>query len=182
MYEGTYEGMKYGLIMAYDYNARIKYIFLDPISIKEVFPGEDYKSLVFEGNGDTLERIQDVTNECSLSKEQVLEQARDFMEEKIGIGEIDNNISETGDYYHADFGPSLYAYVDDNSMTRLAFSNTDYFTTMTSLKAQYCRGITRLASQDDQLADRMEKYDSDYFDTLYGNSVTGKNETELTRN
>ena len=72
--------------------------------------------------------------------------------------------------------------IDDNSMTRLAFSNTDYYTTLQSSKVQSARGIDRVAAQEDKIVEKMEKYDSDYYETLFSNTANGSNDTELTRN
>ena len=182
MYEGKYNGIRYGLIYAFDYNSGRKYIFFDPISISEVFPGSDYKTVVYEGNGDTLEKTQDIKNECTLTKDEVKQQAKDFLEDNLGIAEIDNNITEDSEMFHLSVGLSTYALIDDKSMTRLAFSNTDYYTTLQSTKVQSARGISRVAAQEEKIADKMEKNNDDYFETLYANTANGTNDTKLTRN
>lgn len=182
MYEGKYNGIRYGLIYAFDYNSGRKYIFFDPISVSEVFPGSDYKTVVYEGNGDTLEKTQDIKNECTLTKDEVKQQAKDFLEDNLGIAEIDNNITEDSEMFHLSEGLSTYALIDDKSMTRLAFSNTDYYTTLQSTKVQSARGISRVAAQEEKIADKMEKNNDDFYDTLFANTANGTNDTELTRN
>ena len=182
MYEGKYNGIRYGLIYAFDYNSGRKYIFFDPISISEVFPGSDYKTVVYEGNGDTLEKTQDIKNECTLTKDEVKQKAKDFLEDNLGIAEIDNNITEDAEMFHMSVGLWTYALIDDRSMTRLAFSNTDYYTTLQSTKVQSARGISRVAAQEDKIVDKMEKNNEDFYETLYANTANGTNDTKLTRN
>ncbi len=182
MYEGKYNGIRYGLIYAFDYNSGKKYVFFDPISISDVFPGSDYKTVVYEGNGDTLEKTQDIKNECTLTKDEVKQQAKDFLEDKLGIAEADNNITEDAEMFHMSVGLWTYALIDDRSMTRLAFSNTDYYTTLQSTKVQSARGISRVAAQEDKIADKMEKNNDDFYETLYANTANGTNDTKLTRN
>lgn len=182
MYEGKYNGIRYGLIYAFDYNSGRKYVFFDPISISDVFPGSDYKTVVYEGNGDTLEKTQDIKNECTLTKDEVKQQAKDFLEDKLGIAEADNNITEDAEMFHMSVGLWTYALIDDRSMTRLAFSNTDYYTTLQSTKVQSARGISRVAAQEDKIADKMEKNNDDFYETLYANTANGTNDTKLTRN
>ncbi len=182
MYEGKYNGIRYGLIYAFDYNSGKKYVFFDPISISDVFPGSDYKTVVYEGNGDTLEKTQNIKNECTLTKDEVKQQAKDFLEDKLGIAEADNNITEDAEMFHMSVGLWTYALIDDRSMTRLAFSNTDYYTTLQSTKVQSARGISRVAAQEDKIADKMEKNNDDFYETLYANTANGTNDTKLTRN
>ena len=84
--------------------------------------------------------------------------------------------------FHLTEGLSTYALIDDKSMTRLAFSNTDYYTTLQSTKVQSARGISRVAAQEEKIADKMEKNNDDFYETLYANTANGTNDTKLTRN
>ena len=182
MYEGKYEGTRYGLLIAYDYTKETGCVFFDPISIKDVFPDSDYRTILYEGNGDTLEKTQDIKNECSLSKEEVTEKAESFLRDKIGIDDIDNNIAENSDLYHMMSGLGTTKYVDDNSMTRLVFTDADYYNAMMNVHMQSARGVGRLAAQDDLLADEMEKHNNDYYDALFANTTLGSSDTTFTRN
>ena len=46
MYEGTYNGQRFGLILAYDKVRQTRYIYFKPISIDEYYPEERFKNVM----------------------------------------------------------------------------------------------------------------------------------------
>ena len=68
MYEGEYNNVRYGLILAYDYQTHQKTIFMDPISINDYFPEGDYKNLIIEESVDTMGNEKNLDNACSYTK------------------------------------------------------------------------------------------------------------------
>ena len=145
MYEGIYNGLKYGLLMAYEGYTHTRYIFLDPISINDLYPGADYKSLVVRDKREIdLEEIQE--NRCSKSKPDVIKEARNFLADKLLLGDDDNvvttdssqylkhNLSNevigTTTFYRDDYNMSPD---DERDMSMLLYSDKDYITSIKKL-------------------------------------------------
>ena len=156
MYEGTFQGIKYGLILAYSEVLDQRYIFFDPIDIKDYYPDHDFQTLMFEQAqhlaGDEIE------NECGTDRETVKEIARKFLAEKVHLPEAENIIttdyvpymmsSVTANCLSTMLGVAL----NRNSLTALSFSDSDYVSTYdaTEIGGGY-RGCEILGEQRDQI-------------------------------
>lgn len=184
MYEGEYNGIKYGLLLAYDGDSEIKYVFLDPISIKDYFPDKDYKTMVYETNTQTMEKISDVKNECSMSYEDATKKAQEFLKEIIGLNETDNCVGRSSDLYHAMAGLPMYGLgYNDGGPVALTFSDKDYVSTLqNSNVGSGAIGIERLAAQKDLMREGMEKYKCSYYEFLMKNNTAGTEDPTLSRN
>ena len=143
MYEGVYNGMKYGLLLAYDGFTHSRYIFFNPININEQYPGGEYKTLIIRDKeeDDPEEYSQ---NSCKKSKTEVTQEASDFLAEKLGINQADNVITtDSLSYQNQFFSETLSPFYDmrhynivnddDSEMSMLLYSDKDYITSFNKL-------------------------------------------------
>ena len=183
MYEGKYNGIRYGLILAYNYNTGGRYIFLDPISIKDYFPEADYKTMVYEENFDTIQKIKDVESECTKSVDEAEKEARKFMSDVVGLNDNDNIIDKKPGIYHNFNGLALYPSThNDGGPMMLTFSDADYVSTLQNGDCgSQARGISRLAEQEELAVEGMETTNNDYYSFLRQYNSTGTVEPKLAR-
>ena len=188
MYEGKYNGIRYGLILAYDYGSGIRYIFLDPISIKEYFPNSDYKTMLYEENFDTTKKVKELENECNMSVDEAKKKASDFIADVVGLNDTDNIIDTKPDYYHNLVGLSLYPSIhNDGGPMVLTFSDADY---VSSVQNGTCGGetlgLSRVAAQIDLVVENLTESNSeqytDYYTFLRQYNSAGTVTPNLTRN
>ena len=170
MYEGKYNGVRFGLLLAYNYNTSTRTIFFEPISIKEYFPDRDYKTLLLSDSNDYAGNLPDEENKCSDNIEEIKKKAQSLVENELHTkGSI--NISEDPSDFEMS-GHDLYSgmtelYAGEYSTFErgasvLRFSDTDYVSTIKSPEHSF-RGITTkiLAEQPDHYTDYIKSNDSD---------------------
>ena len=137
MYEGDYQGIKYGLLLAYDIYTKQRIIFFDPVSIKAYYPDKEYKSLYIEGSNDSTSEPIEIENACTKSVEQVKEEASKFLKDKLNISSSINKITTDSTSYNfmgdniAGFEFSSYEYKDEGASV-LAFTDSDYLSAIIS--------------------------------------------------
>ena len=170
-YKGKYNGIDYGLILGYDYTLQRRYIFFDPISIKDVYPDADIKSIVIEGSNSVNGLDMGYENECSLTPDEVKDLTKRFLTENLYLNERDcdiTNSSSSFDNYMGYMGRSIIpnpAAVTGNSGENvLGFSNADYISTIrTGTGTEVIKDCKPVAEQRDFAKEGMEKYDVDYY-------------------
>ena len=80
MYEGEYNGNRYGMIYSYDVANSKRNIFISPISMAEYFPDSDTKTLfVVEQDSES-----ESDNICTMSEDDIKNEAGDVLE-KLGL-------------------------------------------------------------------------------------------------
>ena len=185
MYEGKYNGIKYGLISAYDEASGRRFIFLDPISIKEYFPNKDYKTLLYESNFDTTKLAKkDIENECSMSVDEAKKIAHEFVQDITGFNEEDSNVDGKPQFYHSNAGLALYPYyLDDGSTTALTFSDSDYVSSIQNGGiSNTANGVSRLAAQSDLAVEEMKEKNKDLYMYLTQYNSEGTVKPNIERN
>ncbi|MCR5544327.1 MAG: hypothetical protein K6F55_09300 [Eubacterium sp.] len=183
MYEGKYNGIRFGLILSYDYNKCTKTIFFEPISIKEYFPESNYKSLLISDTNDYAGNPDSEENKCPDNIEEVKKKAQSLVENDLHIrGSV--SVTEDPEAFEQG-GHDLYSGVStvimgeystlERGNSVLRFSDVDYLSTV---KAPIgFRGITTeiLAEQPDHYTDYINSNNSDmsYFEyiTAYSEKV-----------
>lgn len=142
MYEGMYDGKKFGLILAYDDSSKLRTIFLEPISIKEYFPDEDYKTLLVSGSNNMVGQPLDLKNDCSMNVDEVKKNAKDFLEKTIKL-DINYDVTDNPAMYQMLnmnglllYASSSYYFLSDTRYSvgdaMLMFSDVDYISTYKS--------------------------------------------------
>ncbi|MBO4864878.1 MAG: hypothetical protein J5517_10980 [Eubacterium sp.] len=133
MYKGKYQGIDYGLILAYDYFAGVRYITFLPVSIKDYYPEFNFKTLMIEGTEDVMGNTFDIKNKCPLSPDGVKDQALEFMESELGITGYTCKVSNNHEGYvtnMSEMTPSLYYGIPNTDcISMLRFSDSDYIST-----------------------------------------------------
>ena len=165
MYHGTFQKIDYGLILAYSSKLGKRYIFFDPIDIKDYYPDQDFLTLVYEASEDASGNK--LPNEYNTDISNVKDIARKFLAEKIHIPEAENIVStDYRSYSYSSPTTNLlnqYDYgMNNKAVTDLAFTNSDYVTTFASIgMSGNARGVSILAEQEDQVRDYAKKTKSD---------------------
>ncbi len=148
MYEGIYNGLKYGLLLAYEDVTNTRYIFLDPISINDMYPGADYKTLVVKDMKET-DAEGDIENRCSKSKTEVIKDASDFLANKLMLSSDDNVVTtdsaqykDYGKFREPEFSLGYFkdyklASDDERDMSMLLYTDKDYITSLNKLLDAY---------------------------------------------
>lgn len=85
MYEGSYNGCKFGLILAYSYITKTRYIYFEPICIDEYFPGEEYKTLDISSGYDAAGNVKETDNRCSYFADEVKGMASELLQNCFGM-------------------------------------------------------------------------------------------------
>ena len=96
MYEGKFNGIRYGLILAYDYTRSQRIIFFDPISIKDYYPDSDFNAFIVEFSKDTNGNEKELSNACNLTEEEAEEKVTDFLKQKLLLSDGVINLSSSG--------------------------------------------------------------------------------------
>ena len=171
MYKGKYQGMNYGLILAYDRGFGRKTIFFFPVSIKDYYPDQEFKTLMMEGTEDVLGNAYEAENLSNLSEDDVKAEARDFLEDKIRLSGMDSKLTNNFDNY-ANMVSDMTLRIDygtknKDCMSHLSFSDGDYLSTYSNalVMGNYRHNIL-LAEQKDlakeyQADHKGEGYDDD---------------------
>ena len=162
MYEGEYNGIKYGLILSHDSITHQRHIFLDPISIDGLYPGAGYKTLLMKDKGyggELWMQNRDINNACKLGNEQVTAAASDFLENTLMLGSGMTDVTTKAEDYMNMNGNNLSYFVypgetetsAGDSMTQLLYTNADYISALRdSLRSGFNPGYQILCEQEDR--------------------------------
>ena len=143
MYEGEYNGKRFGLLLAFDYISNKRMIFMEPISIKEYFPDKDYQTLLVTSDSNYVGQSLDIENACDMNIEDVNNEAQDFLENTLKLkGKVkvtkDSSLFTALDFNYLVMAGSTSYYIMDSGMTFdkgssiLMFSDADYISTLKS--------------------------------------------------
>ncbi len=160
LYEGTYNGTPYGLILAHDENEAVSYIYFEPLDIDEYFPGCNYTTLMLEqAEAPYMEPLE---NKCTMDKDELFDTASEFLSERVGLSEEENRLTLDFDPYLSEFDDyyfyAAFTTVEHNDLTALSFSDSDFISTLHHCKFDF-RGIDILRDQPDQLKEYTETHD-----------------------
>ncbi len=182
LYEGSYNGTAYGLILAHNVNDGMSYISFNPLDIDEYFPDGNYSTLMLEEAQTPY--TEPIENKCPLDEDALFSTAKDFLSERVGLSDVENQLT-------LDYEP--YANIFDNyyylkgylvkyhdTITALSFSDSDYVSTMHYYNTAY-RGIEILRDQPDQFAEFLQTHDIKYISDGFG-KVTSYSDTDLGTN
>lgn len=178
MYEGDFNEMKYGLILAYDYITKQRYIFLDPVSVNTYFPSSDYRTLVFKDKMQYGGNDKDIENSCKMTRDEVVSKASDFLENHFNLGMDLNKISTDSETYISNRGMNISNYIfsgsakDSEEMTQLLFTNEDIITAIRSyLMNGGGVGYQMLAEQENLYKEYLDEQASKSSETSYDKSL-----------
>ena len=169
MYEGTYEGIKFGLILAYNYISKAKYIFFEPISIKDYFPDFNCKSLFITTSIDTAGNPVEIDNNCSDSIEEIKLQASDFLSNKLLL-KNDIPVTEDSSLYRIPMANNYVSYMYaglwnnlDEGPSVLRFTDVDYISSIDTYYEYKGVDYSILAEQKDIYKEYLETHEGDSF-------------------
>ncbi|SEQ27832.1 hypothetical protein SAMN02910369_01513 [Lachnospiraceae bacterium NE2001] len=139
MYEGEYNGTRFGMIYSYDKTSLKRNIYICPISIDEYFPDQDVKTMfVVDQDSD-----YGTNNVCTMSEADIESEAS-VVVAKLGLGEDDVKISfdpsmapPDEDVFWANYENEAY-----NKMPKLVFSDSDIIFTVGKLNISNPAGRT----------------------------------------
>ena len=162
MYEGEYEGNRYGMIYSYDKVRAKRNIFISPISISEYYPEAELDSLfIVDKQFDS-----EMDNKCSMTKTDATNAATDVVE-KLGLKTDDIEICFNPNY---DIPKLVMPVVYSNytveetydEMPRLIFSDSEILSTSAKMYTntqnfvmydyQILKEQVYMASHDDHVA------------------------------
>ena len=162
MYEGTYNNCKFGLLLAYNYETKTRYIFFDPIAIDEYFPGCQYKTMNISSGYDSVGTVQEVDNNCEYTTDEVRGMAAEILK-SFGIDDAASDLSNNYSMFSMATWPlgcwataGIYSgkpmgtFTGDveEIMCNLTFSDADCYTTATNDgKTVPSAGYSRIAEQ-----------------------------------
>ena len=139
MYEGEYNGNRYGMIYYYDKASCKKNIYISPISIAEYFPETDIKTMFVVDQKSDFE----TENMCSMSEEDIKKEAGDVVE-KLGLNDKDIVFSLNPGMAIFEID-GMSTYVDEatyNEMPKLVFTDSDLMSAAMNLNAKNPTGRT----------------------------------------
>jgi hypothetical protein len=176
MYEGKYNDMRYGLILAYDKVENTRFIYFKPVNIDEYFPDMNIKTVMHRNSTDE-NGFPCIDNICTLEEDEVKKQAVDFLNDKLGLSESESNLGNDFSSYtrkarpligfNKDFGvvaPTVF-----DSISQIVFTDSDYVhsienyqpTFMANVEIhstdQFPRTVELLSEQDDLMEDALQE-------------------------
>ena len=172
MYEGTRNNTKFVLLLAYDYISNTRYIFLEPKSITEYFPGFNFETLLIatdkNQNGEDLE----IDNACTTSSEEIKSSAEDLIANELHL-DSSYSITDNPDKYSMILGDNVVQVASpfntsspfshkDPGKSVLMFSDCDFRSTLKKQIEGLAVDYKVLAEQRDLMAEYKEEHpDSD---------------------
>ena len=172
MYEGTRNNTKFVLLLAYDYISNTRYIFLEPKSITEYFPGFNFETLLIatdkNQNGEDLE----IDNACTTSYEEIKSSAEDLIANELHL-DSSYSITDNPDKYSMILGDNVVQVASpfntsspfshkDPGKSVLMFSDCDFRSTIKKQIEGLAVDYKVLAEQRDLMAEYKEEHpDSD---------------------
>lgn len=176
MYEGKYNDMRYGLILAYDKVENTRFIYFKPVNIDEYFPDMNIKTVMHRNSTDE-NGFPCIDNICTLEEDEVKKQAVDFLNDKLGLSESESNLGNDFSSYTRKARPligfnKVFGVVDStvfDSISQIVFTDSDYVhsienyqpTFMANVEIhstdQFPRTVELLSEQDDMMEDALQE-------------------------
>ena len=165
MYEGEFQGKRYSLLVGYMEDSLSRIIYLSPVSVEDIFPGEGIKSMLMENEENDRGVRYDYENESNLTPDDVKKSVSDFLTDKVGLGANDICISNNGQNYDSLYGNIFYNSFYNDAMTALTFTDSDYLTSKKCVLSTTSLTDYRILAEQDDIAKRaMERGGSfDYY-------------------
>lgn len=179
MYEGTYNGVNFGLIIGYDFLQSQRFVYFEPTDISEYFPGSSYQTLMLEGsmlNSYDGEETSAAENQCTMSEQEVYDAANEFIQSRFNLSEYDGQLTDDYNAYNmllADVSNNVYSYNYEDvpsGMSMMTFTDGDYISSSDVCVSSFWgyRSAERLAEQTDYVYQYMEDMSVEsYWDALY---------------
>ena len=169
MYEGDYKGERFGLILAYDYVASVKYIFFEPISIKDYYPEHDFKSLYVAESNTMMGEPIEYDNKCTKSMSDIRSEADTFLKDKLQMGGVVET-TESSEIYKFTVTDNLASFMNSTFITGsfvniergnsvLMFSDSDYLSTIRAGTEGQGVDYSILAEQKDLYAEYLASHE-----------------------
>lgn len=176
MYEGKYNDMRYGLILAYDKVENTRFIYFKPVNIDEYFPDMNIKTVMHRNSVDE-NGFPCIDNICTLEEDEVKKQAVDFLNDKLGLSESESNLGNDFSSYTRKARPligfnKVFGVADPtvfDSISQIVFTDSDYVhsienyqpTFMANVEIhstdQFPRTVELLSEQDDMMEDALQE-------------------------
>lgn len=177
MYEGKYNDMRYGLILAYDKVENTRFIYFKPVNIDEYFPDMNIKTVMHRNSTDE-NGFPCIDNICTLEEDEVKKQAVDFLNDKLGLSESESNLGNDFSSYTRKARPligfnKLFGVVDStvfDSISQIVFTDSDYVHSIENYQPtfmaanveihstdQFPRTVELLSEQDDLMEDALQE-------------------------
>lgn len=176
MYEGKYNDMRYGLILAYDKVENTRFIYFKPVNIDEYFPDMNIKTVMHRNSVDE-NGFPCIDNICTLEEDEVKKQAVDFLNDKLGLSESESNLGNDFSSYTRKARPLIgfnkfFGVADPtvfDSISQIVFTDSDYVhsienyqpTFMANVEIhstdQFPRTVELLSEQDDMMEDALQE-------------------------
>ena len=185
MYEGTRNNTKFVLLLAYDYISNTRYIFLEPKSITEYFPGFNFETLLIatdkNQNGEDLE----IDNACTTSYEEIKSSAEDLIANELHL-DSSYSITDNPDKYSMILGDDVVQVASpfntsspfshkDPGKSVLMFSDCDFRSTLKKQIEGLAVDYKVLAEQRDLMAEYKEEHpdsDREEYEFLFSDTAT----------
>ena len=175
IYEGKYQNMRFGLILAYDKIEQTRYIYFHPINIDEYYPEKSIKTVMLRNSVDE-NGYPCIGNECTFSYSDVQDQINVFLSERLGINEAESGLGVKYDVCSERLRPFI-GYTGNlntgsitESISQVVFSDSDYVHSIIEYSPtfnrngiemkntdQFPRSVELLAEQDDRMKESLEK-------------------------
>ena len=177
MYEGQYEGTRFGLLLAYNFFNHCKYIFFEPISIKDYYPEYDFKSLLVAGSNNFAGQAQDLDNKCSENIEMLKQDTEALLSDTFRLGDF-VTVTEDADQYKTLNVDNLASFVYygygtneiDPGSSVLMFSDADYISTLKKGAEGQSVDYNILADQRDLYTEYSQDHDMDIYSFIMSES------------
>lgn len=132
MYEGEYNGTRYGMLYSYDKVNYKRDIYICPISIDEYFPEDIANTLLVVDQKDDYE----LDNQCTMTESEIMSDANGVLE-KLGLNQDNVKLSFNPylDTQYESVSPIVMSYNDNGEkesytqMPKLLFSDSDMIST-----------------------------------------------------
>lgn len=144
MYEGDHDGIKFVMLLAYDYVVGTREIYIVPKSIKEYFPGYDFKTVIVSGTNNLSGQPINMSNNCTTQIDEIKEDALSLLNKELLL-DIDSVTNDAKGYFNSvgDDGvlfygsPANLSYLSNEVQFEpgdsvLMFSDVDYISTFKS--------------------------------------------------
>lgn len=181
MYEGKYEGERFVLLLAYDYTYSERYIFFEPVSIKEYFPDCNYETLLVARSNNSVGKPLEIDNACSKSLDEIEKDAVDLLTNEFKLkGYV--SVTTKPDIYVKNNHDDISSFMSDSvvmigSYTRfdkgpsmLMFSDSDYISTIKTGCGSDGVAYSVLAEQEDLYTEYKKNHDTSIYEYISSES------------
>ena len=175
IYEGQYNDVRFGLMIAYDKVEQARYIYFNPVSVEEYYPGKNIKTVMLRNSVD-INGNPCIDNECTLAYSDVQEQVERFLDSELGINDSEASLGCDYNSYNMRLRP-LIGFIgseqnggNETSISQVVFSDSDFAHSVIEYSPtferngiemkntdQFPRSVEILAEQDDRMGDSLRK-------------------------